>query len=97
VHSQSLQPRLEDSHCLRIQHNVRLATRTIRKRIGLRARLQKDITGIMDFALEDTQNAAPGQPTMVEQQKLGVPAKRADTQSVTKRSVFPEKVNHGLN
>jgi hypothetical protein len=51
----------------------------------------------MDFALEDTQNAAPGQPTMVEQQKLGVPAKRADTQSVTKRSVFPEKVNHGLN
>ncbi|ETN42664.1 uncharacterized protein HMPREF1541_01821 [Cyphellophora europaea CBS 101466] len=39
----------------------------------------------MEFALEDTQNAAPGQPTMAEQQKLGASTKRADTQSVTKR------------
>lgn len=39
----------------------------------------------MEFALEDTQNSAPGQLTMAEQQKLGAPAKRADTQSVTKR------------
>ena len=39
----------------------------------------------MDFTLEDSQNAAPGQPSMAEQQKLGAPTKRADTQSVTKR------------
>jgi hypothetical protein len=39
----------------------------------------------MDFAGEDTQNSAPGQPTMVEQQKLAAPQRKADAQSVTKR------------
>ncbi|OAL38930.1 hypothetical protein AYO20_01681 [Fonsecaea nubica] len=39
----------------------------------------------MDFSLEDSQNAAPGYPTMAEQQKLSVLPRKADTQSVTKR------------
>ena len=39
----------------------------------------------MDFGLEDSQNAAPGLPTMAEQQKLSSTTRRADTQSVTKR------------
>jgi hypothetical protein len=39
----------------------------------------------MNFALEDTQNSMPGQPTMLEQQKLGSATRKADAQSVTKR------------
>jgi hypothetical protein len=46
------------------------------------------LTVIMDFSLEDSQNAAPGQPTMAEQQKLNSTTRRADTQSVTKRSAL---------
>ena len=33
----------------------------------------------------DTQNSAPDQPTMAEQNKLSSMSKKADTQSVTKR------------
>lgn len=42
----------------------------------------------MDFSMEDTQNSAPNQPTMAEQAKLNGIARKADTQSVTKRSVL---------
>ncbi|KIX94773.1 uncharacterized protein Z520_09463 [Fonsecaea multimorphosa CBS 102226] len=39
----------------------------------------------MDFSFENSQNAAPGFPTMAEQQKLGASPRKADIQSVTKR------------
>lgn len=39
----------------------------------------------MDFSMEDSQNSAPGQPTMAEQQKIAAPARKTDTLSVTKR------------
>lgn len=42
----------------------------------------------MDFTLEDTQNAAPGLPSMAEQHKLAAAPRKADTQSVTKRFVW---------
>lgn len=35
--------------------------------------------------MEDTQNSAPGQPTIREANKLGTGSRRQDTQSVTKR------------
>ncbi len=35
--------------------------------------------------MEDTQNSAPGQPTIREANKLGTVSRRQDTQSVTKR------------
>lgn len=35
--------------------------------------------------MEDTQNSAPGQPTVRESNKLGTVSRRQDTQSVTKR------------
>lgn len=38
-----------------------------------------------DFAMEDTQNAAPGQPTVQEAAKLPPTSRRQDAQSVTKR------------
>ncbi|KAF3896219.1 Ubiquitin-conjugating enzyme E [Trichophyton interdigitale] len=39
----------------------------------------------MDFAIEDSQNAAPEGQANVEHSKLGSTASKADTQSVTKR------------
>ena len=39
----------------------------------------------MDYIMEDTQNSAPGAPTLHEAAKLNVTARRQDTQSVTKR------------
>jgi hypothetical protein len=39
----------------------------------------------MDYSMEDTQNAAPGEPTMHEANKLGNTTKRNEAQSVTKR------------
>lgn len=41
----------------------------------------------MDYTLEDTQNSAPGQPTLHEVSKLAGPSRKTDTQSVSKRSV----------
>lgn len=38
--------------------------------------------------MEDTQNAIPGHTTMAEQNKLQATARKADTQSVTKRYEF---------
>ncbi|KAK0508991.1 hypothetical protein JMJ35_008362 [Cladonia borealis] len=38
-----------------------------------------------DFAMEDTQNSAPGQPTAHEAAKLASSSRRQDAQSVTKR------------
>ena len=38
-----------------------------------------------DFTMEDTQNSAPGQPSVHEASKLSSTARRQDTQSVTKR------------
>ena len=39
----------------------------------------------MDYTNEDTQNSAPGEPTMHETNKLSSGPKKADSQSVTKR------------
>ena len=39
----------------------------------------------MNYAMEDTQNSAPGQPTAHEASKLSSTTRRNDTQSVTKR------------
>lgn len=41
----------------------------------------------MDFAIEDSQNAAPEGQANVEHSKLGSTASKPDTQSVTKRFV----------
>lgn len=38
-----------------------------------------------DYAIEDTQNSAPGQPSAHEVSKLGPVSRRQDAQSVTKR------------
>lgn len=38
-----------------------------------------------DFTMEDTQNSAPGQPSVHEASKLPSNSRRQDTQSVTKR------------
>ena len=38
-----------------------------------------------DFTMEDTQNSAPGQPSVHETSKLSSTSRRQDTQSVTKR------------
>lgn len=40
----------------------------------------------MDYTMEDTQNSAPGEPTVREAAKLSSPPRRTDAQSVTKRS-----------
>lgn len=42
-----------------------------------------------DYTMEDTQNSAPGQPSVHEVSKLGSGPRRQDAQSVTKRSVPP--------
>ncbi|KKY22794.1 putative ubiquitin conjugating enzyme [Phaeomoniella chlamydospora] len=39
----------------------------------------------MDYTMEDTQNAAPGAPSLQETNKLTMGSKKADNQSVTKR------------
>lgn len=39
----------------------------------------------MDYTMEDTQNSAPGAPTMLENSKLAPSTRKADAQSVTKR------------
>ncbi|CAD6573656.1 MAG: Ubiquitin-conjugating enzyme E2 11 [Alectoria sarmentosa] len=38
-----------------------------------------------DFTMEDSQNSAPGQPSILEAAKLSSTSRRQDTQSVTKR------------
>lgn len=39
----------------------------------------------MEYAMEDTQNSAPGEPTVHEAAKLSALPRRQDAQSVTKR------------
>lgn len=43
----------------------------------------------MDYIMEDTQNSAPGQPTMHEAAKFSTVPRRQDAQSVTKRYTIP--------
>ena len=43
----------------------------------------------MDYAMEDTQNSAPGEPSMHEAAKLSGTPHRNDAQSVTKRYTSP--------
>lgn len=50
--------------------------------------------GIMDYTMEDTQNAAPDAH---EASKLGSSAQRSDTQSVTKRFVTPPMLCHSID
>lgn len=46
---------------------------------------RKSLTIMADFTMEDTQNSAPGQPSIHEAWKLSSTSRRQDTQSVTKR------------
>ena len=45
----------------------------------------RPLISMADFTIEDTQNSAPGQPSVHEASKLSSTARRQDTQSVTKR------------
>ena len=45
-------------------------------------------TAMAEYTMEDTQNSAPGEPTLHETSKLSAP-RRQDAQSVTKRYAFP--------
>ena len=55
------------------QELIRLVTRSIRLFL------------IMNYEMEDSQNAAPGHATVHEASKLSSSSRRQDTQSVTKR------------